>query len=718
MNRLKSFFIFCLAVNMLPLSAQSYNTSVCQMETLDRGLVAFSPVPGQMFVSWRYLGTDNVNTTFQILKDGNLLKDNICEAISAMLNTSTGNFQVVTVQNGVPTDTAAIVKPWAKQYLSLKLDRPSSVGSVSYTPNDCSAGDVDGDGQYELIVKWDPSNSKDNSNTGKTADVYIDCYKLDGTKLWRVDLGKNIRAGAHYTQFLVYDFDKDGKSEMICKTAPGCIDGAGHYVTAAATDDNIKNTDNSADYRDDGTVSSKRLGHVMSGPEYLTVFNGLTGNAVHTIFYNPNRAGTFNETGIYPSKSFWGDDYANRADRFLACVAYLDGADKNPSAVMCRGYYTKAYLWAVDFDGSKLKTKWLHASVSKTEADLYDANFNKTVKNYSECTSGKTSSNTAYSNGNHNLSVADVDGDGCDEILYGSCAINNDGNLLYSMGLGHGDAMHVSDLNPDRPGLEVFTVHEDSTNPYGYDIHDAATGEIILDGTGTRDTGRGLAADYDSDYRGAEYTYATQKSSYNISGNAIYTTNPGMNFRIFWDGDPYEELFDDVSIYKWSKGSTSVLNVGRSAISALGNPASCNSTKATPCLTADLFGDWREEIVLWSKTDSATLNIYSSAYETGYRVPTLMHDHTYRMGVAWQNAAYNQPPHLGYYLPDYIDDFRGIGTGIQGISEDSSGTKVVKKDYYNLSGIKCSLNSLKTGFYIIRILDAKGKVCQRKILIQ
>ncbi len=707
-----------LLASSLAVDAQSPNTPTSQMEKLDRGVVALMSVPGQIFISWRYLGTDNNTTTFQILKDGVLTVDNICNNTCATIKATSGSFQVVTLQNGIPVDTTLAVKPWSDRYLPVKLDRPSAIGSVVYTPNDCSIGDVDGDGQYEIILKWDPSNSKDNASTGMTADVILDCYKLDGTKLWRIDLGKNIRAGAHYTQFLVYDFDKDGKAELICKTAPGSIDGAGKYVTAAATIDEIKNADNKIDYRDNGT-GTKTLGHVLSGPEYLTVFNGLTGAAINTIFYNPNRAGELNKTSAYPDKNFWNDDYGNRADRFLACVAYLDGADKKPSAVMCRGYYTKAYLWAVDFDGSKLSTKWLHASVSKTEVDLYDANLKKTVKAYSKNTSGSTYSYTAWGNGNHNLSVADVDGDGCDEIMYGSCAINNDGNLLYSVGLGHGDAMHVADLNPDRPGYEVFSVHEESYNPYGYDIHDAATGEILNRGTSTRDTGRGLAADYDSYYRGAEYTYATQTSTYNINGTAIYSTNPGMNFRIFWDGDPYEELFDDVAVIKWNAGSTTTLGIGRSSISALGNPASCNGTKATPCLIADLFGDWREEVILWNKTDSTTLNIYTTTTLTDYRVPTLMHDHLYRMGIAWQNTAYNQPPHLGYYLPDYIGSFAGISTGISDIKKDDiRSTSVGKSQYYNINGLRVFNENLPKGIYIIKTTYPDGMVEQCKALIK
>lgn len=668
--------------------SQEPNTPVSQMEQLDRGLVAIPGSSGKCFVSWRLLGTDDENTTFEVLKNGNPIKSNIYQTTSFMAAAGKDDvFQVVTYQNGQKVDVTPEVKPWAQGYLRIPLNRPEKLDGKEYYPNDCSVGDVDGDGQYEIFLKWDPENSKDNANTGYSNPVIIDCYKLDGTQLWRVNLGINIRAGAHYTQFMVYDFDGDGKAEMICKTAPGSSDGEGKYVTEAATIDEIKNASNTTDYRNTGTVS-KGLGHVLAGPEYLTVFNGMTGAAMHTIHYNPSRAGEMNKTSAYPAKSFWNDDYGNRADRFLACVAYLDGPDQNPSAVMCRGYYTKAYIWAVDWDGTELKTKWLHASVSKTQVDHYDSNFTKTTQTYSSNTGKTPYSYTAWGNGNHNISVADVDGDGCDEVCYGSATIDNDGKLLYAVGFGHGDAMHLADLDPDRPGYEIMDVHEeayenkDAGIGYGYDIHDARTGEVISSGQRDRDTGRGLAADWDAEYRGCEFTFATQTSTYNCKGRSIYDTNPGMNFRIFWDGDAQEELLNDITISKWDKGNISTLSLAASR--ATGSPASCNSTKATPCLQADIFGDWREEVILWNSTDASSINVYSSTYTTNYRVPTLMHDHVYRLGVAWQNVAYNQPPHLGYYLPDFIESFQGVEP--TGIVEVQAKAASGRSPIYNLNG--------------------------------
>lgn len=640
------------------------DTPPSQMEKLDRGLIVMpTDTAGIYFASWRFMGTDTPATTFTLLRNGTPYKENIKGATSChVCSTPADRWQVVTLNDNAPVDTSDTATPWADVYMKLKLDRPTTPGNrPKYIPNDCSVGDVDGDGKYEIIVKWE-ARSADNSHRGITDNVILDCYKLNGTRLWRIDLGPNIRSGAHYTQFMVYDFDGNGKAEMICKTATGSKDAQGRYVTTAADDPRIKALGNDNIYRNSD-------GHILKGAELLTVFNGTDGKAIHTIWYNPNREGGINSIGQYPTdKQFWGDIYGNRSERYLACVAYLDGPDKNASAIMCRGYYTRAYLWAVDFDGSRLKTKWMHASTSNTNVDVYDAQWHKTSTTHTTNTSGKGPHFTAYANGNHNLSVADVDGDGCDEILYGACAINNDGSLLYSTGMGHGDAMHVGDLDPDRPGYEVFTVHEEGINPYGYDMHDAATGEILHERPDVEDTGRGLAGNFSPDIRGALFAFSGDRRMFNCKGQPIGpmaaqgVRMPRLNFRIYWDGDEYEEIFDGrfsqrhrthtPAIFKWNNGQMTELGVGSHSISDLNSPASCNYTKATPCLQVDLFGDWREEIIMWSLNDGCTLNIYSTQIPTPYRVPTLMHDHVYRMGICWQNTAYNQPPHLGYYLPE------------------------------------------------------------------
>ncbi|MBR3067376.1 MAG: rhamnogalacturonan lyase [Prevotella sp.] len=680
---------FQLAVGSL----MAQYTPVSQMEKLDRGVVALPRSTGTgIFLSWRLLGTDDpATTTFDVVRNGETIKENLAKTnFEDGGGTKTASYQIVTKVNGEVVETSEAVSPWGKTYLTLKLDRPAKgEQGGTYTPNDMSVGDVDGDGQYELFVKWDPSTSKDNSQSGVTDNVFIDCYKLDGTKLWRIDLGRNIRAGAHYTQFMVYDFDRDGRAELMCKTAPGSLDGNGNYVNQAATDDKIKNASGTSLF-----LTSD--GRITGGQEWLTVFKGATGEAIHTIFYNPNRNMTYG--GAADGKVNWGDvdgkndaaSYGNRGERFLAAVAYLDGPDQPASGIFCRGYYGHAFIWAVGFDGEHLYQKWLSQhKTSKTAYTLYtyDAEGNRTSKAFTKCqpTSGK-GSGTMFGNGNHNMSIADLDGDGCDEIVWGSAALDHDGRLLYGTGFGHGDAIHLADHCPDRPGLEVFQIHEES--PYGWDLHDAFTGEVLYSATGDKDNGRGIAAQLDSKVRGSFFSSANDRSQRSaVTGEVVSTKSTSMNFRIYWDGDAQEELFDggydkDTGkstplITKWNGNGTTNL---RTFDSSYGNPQSCNSTKATPSLQADLLGDWREELVMWDYNNPAQVHIYTTNITSALAIPTLMHDHTYRMGICWQNTAYNQPPHLGYYLPDYVG---GKTNAIQTLRNGESSQEPV---LYDLQG--------------------------------
>lgn len=667
MNKHFHFWLISLFSTFISIEAQVTPTS--QMENLGRGVVVIPNGTNGEFISWRFLGTDDEEkTSFDILRDGEIIKENITNATSFAdtKGKSTNKYQIITKFDGEPIDTTDAVSPWTNNFYQLHLDRPASGSDYSYSPADCSVGDVDGDGEYEIIVKWDPSNAKDNSQSGKTGNVILDCYKIDWKtggegstpeKLWRIDLGVNIRAGAHYTQFMVYDFDGDGRSEMICKTAPGSKDGAGNYVSFAGTDSKIKNTNNTKDWRNGE-------GKIDGGYEFLTVFEGLSGKAIHTVFYKPNR--NAQTTGSEATGSFNWDDrsgkkdyasYGNRGERYLACVAYLDGTDQNPCAVFSRGYYTYAYLWAVSFDGKELKDKWFHSSHSKTQYKVTDSEGKTRQYSASLPTSG-SGNRTMYGNGNHNLSVGDVDGDGCDEIIWGSAALDNDGKIMYATGYGHGDAIHLADHNPDRPGLEVFEIHEGS--PYGWDLHDAATGEIIFSATGGKDNGRGIAAQLSSTHRGSYFSSSNdsqQRSA--VTGKVESGGSTSMNFRIFWDGTLQEELFDGGKIDMWNGSSTKRLFISGKNPYDYNYSSTCNGSKSTPNIQADLFGDWREEFILWNSNDCATLNVFTTRETTKYRVPTLMHDHTYRMGIAWQNVAYNQPPHLGYYLPDrYAPDIQ------------------------------------------------------------
>ncbi|HSQ42448.1 MAG TPA: hypothetical protein VLM37_09235 [Fibrobacteraceae bacterium] len=581
-----------------------------QMEKLDRGLVAVKVSSG-VFLSWRLLATDNSSIGFNVYRGSTLVNSSPITASTNLVDasgTSSSTYSVRRVVNGTEYAADDTVSVLPNFWVSIPLSAPSSGTlngtSYTYSANDASAGDLDGDGKLDLVLKWDPSNSQDNSKSGYTADVYLDGYTLAGERLWRIDLGPNIRAGAHYTQFLVADFDGDGKAEVMCKTAPGTKDGTGNYLSLGPAANDT-----------DATVYRNSKGYILTGPEYLTVFSGETGKELATVEYVPTRG----------TVSSWGDSYGNRVDRFLATIAYLDGT--KPSAVFQRGYYTRMAITAWDWDGDSLSQRWY----------------------YNAATSGSG----CYGQGNHNLATGDVDGDGYDEIIEGSCAVDHDGTLMYRTGLGHGDAMHLGDLLPSRDGLEVWEVHEDESayETYGYELHDAATGEIIWGGATSDDNGRGLAADVDSTYDGYEMWSTGGTGTFSATGTQISTSRGSVNFRVYWDGDLYDEYLDGTTIAKWTGSKSSTLLALASYPTSSNYVVSNNSTKATPSLVADLFGDWREEIV-YGTTNADSLIIFTTTTLTSYRLYTLMEDPVYRDAISWQQTAYNQPPHLGFWLAD------------------------------------------------------------------
>lgn len=591
-------------------------------DNLGRGVLAVKADKG-VFVSWRSLPTDDSKLAFDIYRDGVKVND---MPLTKMTNFTDpegsvdSKYTIKAILNGQVTESANANNVWASDFMKIHLDRPeggkSPAGGAkedrdyTYTPDDVSVGDVDGDGEFEFIVKWFPTNAADNSHTRYTGNTILDCYKLDGTKLWRIDLGHNIRSGNHYTQFMVFDFDGDGKAELICKTAPGTIDGTGKAVLMG----NDKATD---DYR-------KSDGTIMSGPEYLTVFNGLTGAEINTIAYNPPRSIRKHQKS---GSDAWGDNYGNRCERYLAGVAYLDGV--KPSAVFVRGYYTASYVWAVDFDGKELKEKWLHKS--------------------------ETSGQGIYGQGTHSLSIADLDADGCDEIIIGSGALDHDGSFLHSTGGGHGDALHVGDFILENEGLEIYMPHEDTKGKYATTLRDGKTGKLLYyqaQPSGGKDVGRGLIANVSSKFSGSEY-WSTLDGNVMNSGKVVGSKRPSVNFRIFWDGDLLDELLDGTSVTKPNNDLTSSSNV--KVFAGTSHAASCNTTKATPNLQADIFGDWREEVILHDSQTESDLIIFTTTIPSEYKVPCLMTDRQYREAIAWQNVAYNQPPHLSYNLEAQYD---------------------------------------------------------------
>lgn len=603
-----------------------------QVERLDRALVALPANDGQgNHVSWRLLGTDRPGTRFTLWRDGRAIArigDKDATSVHDRQGMATSRY-ALTEGSARPKGTGMI--PWKDGYLAIPLDRPADRITpdgerFSYSANDVSVGDLDGDGRYELVVKWYPSIAKDNAFSGYTGETLIDAYTLDGKRLWRIDLGRNIRSGAHYTQFMVADLDGDGRAEVAMKTADGSVDGAGKVIGDAKADwrggeGSLPQADRTgATILPDGTKVAQRKGRILAGPEFLTVFDGATGKALATAPYSPPRSPEADPSTEALTK-LWGDGYGNRSERYLASVAWLDG--KQPSLIFARGYYARSTIAAWDWRGGKLTQRWLFDSSAP--------------------------GNAAYAGqGNHQMSVADVDGDGRDEILYGSMAVNDDGKGLWSARLFHGDAMHVSDLDPARPGLEKFGVHEDmrSNGNIGAAMLDARTGALLWSKPADKDTGRGLAIDIDPRHPGAESWASNSPDLWDAKGAVIPGGHPkAANFAIWWDGDALRELLDGTRIDKWDWKA----GVERPLLRPQGVESN-NGTKQNPALSADILGDWREELVVRS-VDSSELRIYTTPWPTMLRMPTLMHDPVYRAGIAWQNSAYNQPPHLSRALP-------------------------------------------------------------------
>ncbi|MEV4411007.1 rhamnogalacturonan lyase [Catellatospora sp. NPDC049609] len=747
----------CVAALVLPGPAASAGgrdhpdgLPAVQLEHLDRGLVAAATAEG-VFLSWRLRGHEVTGRTatglagpaFHVYRDGQRIAT-VSDSTNHLDRDGTAGsaYRVAAVVGDAEVDLSDEVSPWSGGHHDLPLRKPpdgvTPTGEAyTYSANDVSVGDVDGDGQYEYVVKWDPSNSKDVSQVGYTGPVYIDTYTLDGTLLHRIDLGVNVRAGAHYVQFLVYDFDGDGRAELMFKTAPGTkvvryrpdggvaseryitmprqdraagyahtddyrLSAAGYYdhvvdmflgwhrhpevvagnwpatleeafgiapaysyplseADARALADHF--IDVYAPARSARNVLRAFQGFIVDGPEYLTVFEGATGRELETIRYKPGR---------YDDGLRWGDyamariEPGNRVDRFLATVAYLDG--RRPSAVFARGYYTRSTLVAYHWNGRRLTEDW-----------FVDSGWVPMANPFNDSPHGRDGTDpefaTLTTQGAHSLSVADVDADGRQEIVYGGATIDDDGSLLYSsfaplppgsadpgavVRLGHGDALHVTDVDPDRPGLETYMVHEGGTfAPYGHTLRDARTGEVIFGDYTGRDTGRGMVGDVDPAVRGLEVWPAMPPNAadlgiglFSARGDLLAPTTPGTNMSIRWAADMTTQLVNGTATTVLQTPTIDDWRRGR-LLSAEGTLAN-NGTKGNPSLVADVLGDWREELLLRT-ADSTALRIHLSTEVTDRKLFTLMHDPQYRADVARQQTSYNQPAYPGFHLGADVD---------------------------------------------------------------
>ena len=639
-----------LRLEYVPAYSKVANQPARQLEALDRGLVALRRATSQVYLGWRLLGTDPPAVSFNVYRSSNggapvKLTSTPITSSTNYVDTSftaaaTNTYTVRPVVDGVeqPPSESVLLAANApiRQYLSVPLDippggqvtdiaNPGQYIAYTYTANDASVGDLDGDGSYEIVLKWSPTNESNGAIAGYTGPTIFDAYKLDGTRLWRINLGRNIRSGAQYAPFLVYDLDGDGQAEVVSRTMPGTVDGTGADVV-------LPGDDATADYRNS-------QGRITTGPEYLTVFDGLRGAAIATVPLNPDRQDV----------STWGDDYGHRAENLMLAPAYLDGC--RPSIVVGRGVFgpsgtfparneLTAWNWR---DGALTRQWWFHG----------DIGINGNV-------------NSEYvGQANYTMIPADVDGDGRDEIVYGAMVVDDDGTGLYSTGRGHGDALHVADMDPSNPGLEVFMPQEDTSigNHTAAVLRDAATGTLLAAplvspadvAVGSfPDVGRGIALDIDPNYPGYEFWDSYDPSIYDCHGNAIYAkpSNMHVNFGVWWDADLLRETLDNTTISDWNTTTHGRSNLVSSSSSGINNSSGLsanNGTKSTPCLSADLLGDWREEVI-WRTSDNTALQIWSTSITATNRITTLMHDSQYREAIAWQNVGYNQPPNPSFFL--------------------------------------------------------------------
>jgi len=596
------------------------------MEKLSRGMVAVALPDGGNFVSWRLLASDPDGVVFHVLRNGEKITSAPLKTTTCFVDkegAGTSNYAIEAIAGPRLLSTSRSVSVWNDSSRDIELTPPEpwvapDSGKVyAYSPGDASVGDLDGDGELELVFWWKARHAGGTTKVDSTSPVYLEAIKLNGKSLWRINFGINVQAGAHYNTFVVADFNSDGFAEVMAKTSDGTVDATGKVLGKK-----------DADHRN-------AKGRLLTEPEWLTVFDGRTGAAIDTVDYVPQLGDI----------KVWGDDYGNRAYRFLSTIAYVDG--KKPSAIFARGYYHgkrvgpgRTAITAWDFDGKKLKMKW-----------AFDTHEQKLSKDY-------------IGQGNHSMASGDVDGDGCDEILFGSMAVDHDGTPLFTTGLQHGDAHHFSDLDPERPGLEFFMPHEkpakDPRIP-GVTFRDAATGEIIWSvppQKGQTDVGRGACADFYAGSPGAESWWSQNPKIYSVKGQPIGpapSKKHSPNFFVWWDGDLTREILNKNYIAKYNPDAVDALDI----LLKDDQVHSINGTKATPVISGDLFGDWREEVV-WVRNDNKALRIYTTMIPTQHRMVTLMHDPIYRLAMAAQQTGYNQPPHTGFFLGSGMTNYGNL----------------------------------------------------------
>jgi len=611
-------FLFSISVN-----AQR------KMDSLDRGLVAVNMNNGSNqgnFVSWRILGEEYYDVTYNIYRDGTKLNSTplTVSNYTDSGGSSSSSYTVSAVINGVEQAQCSAVTPWSSAYqrttwgttvhrtyagykditLQNVYSRNGTDVTSSYSPNDAEVADLDGDGELEIIIKRRNTDDADALYVTMSDPAYdvFEAYKMDGTRLWWIDAGPNmVSGGSHEFNLIAYDWDLDGKAEIVLRGADDMIihmsDGTTQTIGTSGVD-----TRSSVSHVANMTYTN-------TGNEYLIYMNGETGKPYQVMTYPLARG----------SASDWGDSYGHRSSKYFFGAPYLDG--RKPSIFLARGIYTKIMMAAYDVDASShsLTQKWTW-SCSDSSSDW-------------------------YGQGYHNYVVADVDWDGRDEIVYGSMVIDDNGLGLSTTGFGHGDAQHVGDFDPYRHGQEVFACNEDEPS---MNYRDATTSDVYYRLEGTEDDGRALCGNFSNDYPGS-LGRSTQSGMVSTVTDAVIDDATSLidwsdlNFRIYWDGDLLDEILN-------SPGTEKEAKIDKPGSGRIFTSSGCNmnnSSKNHPCFSGDILGDWREEIIVRCGTN---IRIYTTAIASDYGIYTLWHDMQYRQAMVWQMHAYNQPPHPSFFL--------------------------------------------------------------------
>mgnify|MGYP000721689735 CR=1 FL=1 len=571
-------------------------------EPLGRGVVAFRRDDGA-YVGWRLLDSDPDGVAFSVYRRSEGGK---WTKVNENPIRETTDYVDETVESD--TDYEYRIRPTESSGASRPVPlRPSEEGAVhitiplqgDYTFQKVGIGDLNGDGRYDYVIKQPNTNLdpfyKYWERAGASEGTYkVEAYLHDGTFLWRKDLGWSIERGIWYSPMLVYDFNGDGQAEVALKTGEG--------------DPRVK---------DAGNVDKDNLpfklqgdspvyeGKVLSGPEYVSVLDGMSGETIARADW-PSRDG------------FYKYSYACRNQ---LCAAYLDG--NTPGLIVQRGTYGTMKMDAYELSEGDLRKLWRWDNREEGKP------FYRPDQPYGQ-----------RGHGAHSMHAADVDADGRDEILLGTAVVDDTGEGLWALNMGHPDHHYVGDIMPWRDGLEVYYgIEKGSPRQNGMCVVDARTGEILwgVDERTWHVHSSGLCADIHPDYHGRE-CYGKDRNNpegekprmFSAKGELISGRDRGFSVdAVWWDADPQREILKDGRMQDYDGKKRS----GR--------------IKGSLAAMADVFGDWREEVIT---SVPGELRIYTSTIPSETRHICLMQDPLYRLDVAVAAMGYHQTPLTSYYM--------------------------------------------------------------------